>query len=300
MSAFTAINLQKLPPPEVVARKDFESILSEVKDWLIAREPGLEPILGLESEPITKVIEAWAYREMLLRAEFDDAGRGNMLAFARGAQLDHLAAFYGVARQTIQERDQTSVPPVTEILEDDERFRSRVQLALEGFTTAGPRGSYVFWGLSASPFVKDIGVESPVPGQVRVTVLSTENDGTPSTALLSAVETQLNDEDVRPLTDEVVVQAATIASYNLNASLTLYQGPDSEVVRQAAEKAVTAYVTEHHRLGHDITISGLHAALHQPGVQRVTLENPIADIIVPISHAAYCSEVNVTVGGRDV
>jgi len=300
MSAFTAINLDKLPAPEVIERKDFETILAEIKAWLIAREPGLELILSLESEPIAKVLEAWAYREMLLRAEFDDAGRGNMLAFATGAQLDHLAAFYGVTRQIVQEGDESAVPPVPELLENDARFRSRVQLALEGFTTAGPRGSYVFWGLSASPLVKDIGVESPMPGQVLVTVLGAEGDGTPAAAVLTAVETQLNDEDVRPLTDQVVVQAAAITAYDLDASLTLYEGPDAEVVRQAAEDAVTAYVAEHHRLGHDITISGLHAALHQSGVQKVTLTSPAADIVVATSQAAHCSSIDVIVGGRDV
>lgn len=300
MSAFTAINLDKLPAPEVIERKDFETILAEIKAWLIARGPGLEPILSLESEPIAKVLEAWAYREMLLRAEFDNAGRGNMLAFATGAQLDHLAAFYGVTRQIVQEGDESAVPPVPELLENDARFRSRVQLALEGFTTAGPRGSYVFWGLSASPLVKDIGVESPTPGQVLVIVLSTEGDGAPAAAVLTAVEIQLNDEDVRPLTDQVVVQPATIVAYALDASLTLYEGPDAEVVRQAAEDAVTAYVTEHHRLGHDITISGLHAALHQPGVQKVTLAEPLADIVIEGNEAAYCGTVSVIVGGVGV
>ena len=300
MSGFTAISLDKLPAPEIVARKDFETILAEVTAWLIDREPGLEPILGLESEPITKVLETWAYREMLLRAEFDDAGRGNMLAFASGARLDHLAAFYGVERAVVQEGDGTAVPPVPVILEDDERFRLRVHLALEGFTTAGPVGSYVFWGLSASAQVKDIGVESPTPGEVVVTVLSAEGDGTPDAPLLSAVDTKLNDDNIRPLTDHVTVQAATIISYQVNAVLTLYSGPDAEVVRQTSIDAVTTYVNDRLQLGHDITDSGLKAALHQQGVQKVTLNSPAEDIVVDTSEAARCSAITVTVGGRDV
>lgn len=300
MSAFTAIDLDKLPAPEIIARKDFETILTEVKAWLIDREPELEPILGLESEPISKVLEAWAYRETLLRAEFDDAGRGNMLAFATGSNLDHLVAFYGVERLVLQEADATAVPPIPEVLENDNRFRARAQLALEGFTTAGPMGSYVFWGLSASASVKDIGVESPSPGQVLITVLSTDGDGTPNAALLDTVDATLNDDNVRPLTDQVVVQAASIVAYDLDATLTLYEGPDAEVVRAAADDAVTAYVAAHHLLGHDITISGLHAALHQPGVQNVTLASPAADIVIATSEAAHCETITVTVGGRDV
>ena len=300
MNAFTAINLARLPAPEIIDRKDFETILAEVKAWLVARDPGLEPILGLESEPITKVLEAWAYRELLLRAEIDDAGRGNMLAFAAGAQLDQLAAFYGVERAVLQDADPAAIPPVPAVLEDDVRFRSRVQLALEGFTTAGPRGSYVFWGLSASPQVKDISVDSPVPGQVLVTVLSQSGDGSADAALLQVVSAKLTDEDIRPLTDHVIVQGATIVAYQLEAVLTLYEGPDAEVVRAAALASATAFVAEQHRLGHDVTISGLHAALQLAGVQKVTLASPVADLVIDGSEAAFCTSVSVTVGGRDV
>ena len=277
MSAFTAINLERLPAPEIIDRKDFETILAEIKAWLVARDPSLEPIMGLESEPITKVLEAWAYRELLLRAEIDDAGRGNMLAFAGGAQLDHLAAFYGVERAVIQPADPAALPPVPAVLEDDVRFRLRVQLALEGFTTAGPRGSYVFWGLSASSLVKDISVESPSSGQVLVTVLSDVGDGSGDAALIQ-----------------------TIVTYQLKAVLTLYEGPDADVVRAAAEASVSAFVWDQHRLGHDITVSGLHAALHLAGVQKVTLVSPGADLEIDASEAAYCTSVSVTVGGRDV
>jgi len=300
MSAFTAINLDKLPAPQVIERKDFETILGEIKTWLIGREPGLEPVLGLESEPIVKVLEAWAYREMLLRAEFDDAARGNMLAYATGAQLDQLAAFFGVQRAVIQAGDDTAVPPIPEIMESDTRFRARIQIALEGFSSAGPRGAYVYWGMTASPLVKDIGVESPVPGQVLVSVLSTAGNGTPDQATIDAVTLKLNDDDVRPLTDQVVVQPATIITYSVAATLTLYEGPDAEVVRQAAEDSVRAYVDDHHRLGHDITVSGLHAALHLAGVQNVVLASPAANIVVATSEAAYCASITVTVGGRDV
>jgi phage-related baseplate assembly protein len=300
MSAYSAIPLAELPEPAIVTRKDAEQILEELKAWLIARDPSLAPVLELESEPALKILEAWAYRETLLRAEFDDAGRGNMLAFARGAQLDHLAALFGVRRAVVQAADPDAFPPVPEILEEDHRFRLRVQLSLEGATTAGPRGSYRFWGLTASPHVKDVGIESPEPGEVRVTVLSNVGGGTPDAALLDVVRAKLNDEEIRPITDLVTVQPATVQTYQVQAALTLYAGPDGEIARAAAESALRVYVEDRHRLGHDVTISGLHAALHQPGVQNVTLQAPLADIVIAPEHAAYCSSVSVTIGGRDV
>ncbi len=85
----------------------------------------------------------------------------------------------------------------------------------------------------------------------------------------------------------------------MRAELTFYAGPDTEIVRQAAQQAVIDYVAEHHALGHDITLSGLYAALHQPGVQNVIISSPASDIAVQPHQAAHCSSVSVTTGGTD-
>lgn len=300
MSAFTAINLEKFDPPTIIARKGFGTVLSEITEWLIERDPSLEAALALESEPIAKVIQAWAYREMLLRAEVDDAGKGNMLAFAAGAQLDHLGAFFGVQRAVVQAADPDARPPVPEVLEDDARLRQRVQLSLEGFTTAGSRGAYVFWGLSASPNVKDISIESTVPGEIIATVLSTEGDGTASVEILGQVSDTLSAEEVRPLCDYVIVNSAEILTYEIDADLTFDEGPDSAVVANASKKALDAYVETRHRLGHDVTLSGIYAALHQEGVQKVNLKSPFSDIAVSSSQAAFCTKITVTDGAVNV
>jgi phage-related baseplate assembly protein len=211
----------------------------------------------------------------------------------------HLAAFYGVARQVIQEADASVSPPVEELLEDDARLRSRVQLAPEGFTTAGSLGSYTFWALSSSPLVKDVAIlETATPGEVRIVVLSTEADGVPDAALLALVDETTQPR--RPLTDHVLVEAATVQDYTVTAELTLYDGPDAELVRQASITAVQSFVDEHHRLGHDITIAGLHAALYREGVQNINITAPAATLVIDSDTAAHCTQVTVTVGGRDV
>jgi phage-related baseplate assembly protein len=300
MSGFTAINLSELPPPDVVETLDFEQILTGLKTDLIARHPDIAAALDLESEPIVKLLEVAAYRETLLRQRINDAGRSVMLAFAAGSDLDHIGALFGVSRAIIQAADPTAVPPVPEILEDDTRLRARIQLALEGFSTAGPIGAYTFHGLTSDPDVKDIDVSSSQPGRVDITVLSATGNGVPDAALLATVDAQLNRDEVRPLTDLVVIGPATVVNYTVEAALTLYEGPDSALVMAAAQAALEKYVADHHRLGHDITISGIHAALHQSGVQRVDLVTPAADIVVDHDHAAFCAGITVTFGGRDV
>jgi phage-related baseplate assembly protein len=297
--SFTAINLDRLPAPQIIEQPDFETIFAARKARMIELAPHLAPALELESEPLVKLLQEDSYRELILRAAVQDAGSGNLLAFASGAVLDHLAAFYGVKRLVVQEADASVSPPIEELLEDDARLRARVQLAPEGFTTAGSIGSYTFWALSASAEVKDVAIlETATAGQVRVVVLSTEGDGVPDAALLALVDETTDPR--RPLTDEVMVEAANVQNYTVEAELILYDGPDAELVRQASVAAVQAFVDEHHRLGHDITIAGLHAALYREGVQDIHITAPAATLEIGSDTAAHCTQITVTVGGRDV
>lgn len=297
MSGFTAIDLAKLPSPEVVEQLDYEQILAAMLADLRARDEQFTALV--ESDPAYKILEVAAYRETLLRARINDASRAVMLAYARGSDLENLAAFFGVERQLVDPGDSEAIPPVSPTYEDDNRLRKRVQLSLEGHSTAGPIGSYVFHSLAASARVKDVDVASPTPGEVIVTVLSDDEQGVPSSELLSAVESTLNAEDVRPLTDHLTVQPAEILTYRIEASLVLYTGPDAAVVQAAARQSVTDYVRRHHLLGNDITLSGLYAALHKEGVQRVNLISPVTDIVVEPHQAAWCSGIMITDGGRD-
>ncbi|AZV77886.1 baseplate assembly protein [Parasedimentitalea marina] len=301
MSGFTPIDLSKLPAPEVIQTVAYETLLAEMKAEAIIQMPELEPYLALESEPVTKLLRVCAYHRMLDRLEFNDGARANMLALSTGTDLDGLAAYWGVVRLVAQEADDSVSPPIAQIMESDDALRQRVQLSLEGHSTAGPRGSYIFWARSASGEIKDVSVISEIPGQVTVTVLSHDNDGTPSNSVLNAVETVLNGEDVRPLTDQVVVQAATLIPYQITAELVLFSGPDSDTVLDAAQAAIATYITEQNRLGFDITLSGIYSALHQPGVQKVNLTEPLADIVVGDTEAAYCPIAPaLSLGGTNV
>ena len=121
----------------------------------------------------------------------------------------------------------------------------------------------------------------------------------PSDTILNNVRSVLNAEDIRPLTDRVTVQAPDILFYNVVAELILFSGPDSGVVRQTAQQALEIYVSDRHRLGQDITLSGIYAALHQPGVQNVVLETPTENLVVAPNQAPWAQSLSVSVGGRD-
>lgn len=292
-----AIDLSRLPAPNVIESLDFETIFDQMLADLRQRAPEYDGLL--ESDPAHKILQVSAYRELLLRQRLNEAARSVMVAYAQGSDLEQLGALFGVERQVLDPGNPNATPPVPPTYEDIERFRQRIPLSLEGFSTAGPVGAYTFHAFDTSSQVKDVTVNSPAPGEVVVTVLSQDGDGTPEASLLTDVNTRLNHEDIRPLTDKVTVQGATIKPYQIDADLIFFRGPDHSLIVDQVRERVADYVKQQHKLGYDITLSGLYAALHLPGVQNVKLKSPTADITVSPTEAAYCTAINVAEGGYD-
>ena len=205
-----------------------------------------------------------------------------------------IAANFTVQRQLIQAADSNTNPPLEEIWEDDTALRMRAQLAFEGLSVAGPRSAYVFHALSAHPNVADVSVVSPQPAHVTVTILSRMGQGVADEDTLNAVRNRLNDENIRPIGDRVTVQSAVIYPYQIHAKLHLFRGPEYEPIKQAALTNLQKYTIERQRLGRDISLSGIYAALHIEGVQRVELVTPSEDIILPNNKASHCTWIHVT------
>lgn len=297
--AFTNVNLSQLPVPDVVEQIDFETILTDILADFIARmaAAGVTYTALVESDPLYKLAEAAAYREVLVRQRANESAKAVMLALAVGADLDQLGANVNVQRLLIDEGDPNAVPPVPPTFESDEDFRARIQLSFEGYTTAGSEGSYVFHALTADGDVKDISATSPTPGVVNVYVLSRSGDGTALPALVAKVDAALNAEDIRPMTDHVIVASAEIVPFEIEAVLTMYPGPDPEVVLQAALDKLHEYISKVQRIGYDVTRAGIIGALVQPGVQNVALTSPAADIVISDSQAPHCSNIDVTNAG---
>jgi phage-related baseplate assembly protein len=278
MSNFTPIDLSKLPAPDVIETLDFENLLTDYINDFVARNPNYATLL--ESDPAIILMQVIAYREMLLRARINEAAKANMLAYATKVDLDNLAAFFGVERL----EDET-----------DERLRKRTQLALEGFSTAGPVGAYIFHSLSASNEVKSVSVKSPNPGEVLVTILSNIGDGTVGQELIDTVLAKLNEDDIRPLTDLVSVQGAEIINYQVEAIITVYSGPSSAVVETEANDALQKFISDRHEIGRVIAISGIYDALHVDGVKKVELISPLSDVETTNEQAPYCTNIQVSV-----
>lgn len=297
MTVTPLVDLSRLPAPVVVEQLAYETILQEMLTDLRARHPEFTALV--ESDPAVKIMEVAAYRAMLILQRVNDSCRAVMVAYAAGADLDQIGANLAVQRLVVDPGDPDANPPVPPTLESDSDYRTRIISAPEGYSVAGPRNAYVWHALSADGQVADASAVSPTPGVVVVTVLGRSGNGTPTSPTLAAVNARLNSDDVRPLTDSVTVQGATIVEYAITAQLYLYPGPEAEPVIEAAQARAQEYAERLRRLGRDVRLSAIYAALHVEGVQRVVLTSPSADIVLGAHQASYCTAINVNVVGVD-
>ena len=289
------IDLAALPAPQVLENLDFEVLyedaLRQFREYMAENWSA-----ALESDPVVKLLELIAYWRVQDRARVNDAAKALLLAYAKGTDLDQLAANVELSRLVVQAEDLTAVPPLPEILEEDDALRERVQLVYEGLTTAGPRNSYILHARNASGLVADATAESPSPAVVDVTVLSLEGDGTADAELLATVAAHVNDDDVRPVADRVNVRRAQIPRYQVNAVVYLAgNGPEGESVLAEAKSRLEAWKNPRRRLGVEVSRSAIDAQLHVAGVRRVDLID-WSDIRPTKAQAGWCTTVTVTRG----
>ncbi|UFO00799.1 MULTISPECIES: baseplate J/gp47 family protein [unclassified Wolbachia] len=244
--------------PNIIEPLNFEEILSRMREELVKRDASFTALV--ESDPAIKILEVAAWRELLLRQRINEAVKGNLLKFAIGEDLDNLAEFYGVEREKE---------------EDDERFRKRVKAKVKGWSTCGSKEYYRYYALSADSRVKDALVESPIPGKVQISILSTQT-GIALEELLEIVRKQVTRDDIRVLTDTVTVIGCNITEVDIHSRMSI--SPlisEEEIKKQFIEKFELAK-----RLGWNVTRSWIIANLFVEGVENVELIEPKEDVVV--------------------
>jgi phage-related baseplate assembly protein len=284
MTQASVIDLSVLGTPEVIETVDYEAILTLMRNDLVARFPTIEGVIDLESEPARKLMEVFAYREIVWRARVNDAARANLLAFAAKNDLEHLAAFYDVMRIGG---------------ETDSHLRERVVLAIMGRSTGGTAPRYRYVALSTDARVADAVVwregTSPL---VRCAIYSSDNNGVPDASLLAAVTAALNDEAVRMVNDTIQVTAAVQTVQNIVAAITLLPNTSATIITELEASLRADWLAER-GLGFNMTRAWLTAKLMRAGVYSVNITTPAADVVADPSEAIAIGTVTLTVAGRD-
>ncbi|WP_319775491.1 baseplate J/gp47 family protein [Breoghania sp.] len=275
-----------LSTPNVIEPFDYEDVLAELiadaQQRLVAA--GIEWDVGmLETDPVVIVLQGFAAREMLLRARINDAARANLLAFAAGSDLDHLAAFYDVARLA----DET-----------DDRLRTRTRLTIMGRSAGGPEERYRAVVLGVSTRIRDVAIWREVTDPtVRVSVLTTEGDGEADAALLAAVQTALERPDIRVVSDRFVVSSAVQQAVDVTMTVRLEATASASILTDLPDLIAADWLTES-LLGLDLTHSWLIAHAMRAGVTRVEVVSPTGDIEVDSTKAIALGTITIIDGGR--
>lgn len=254
--------------PNIIEPLNFEEIFSRMKEELVRRDESFTALV--ESDPAIKILEVAAWRELLLRERINEAVKGNLLKFATGEDLGNLAEFYGVEREKEEE---------------DERFRKRVKAKIKGWSTGG---NYRYQALSADSRVKDALVESPIPGKVQISILSTQT-GIVLEELLEIVRKQVTRDDIRVLTDTVTVIGCNITEIDIHSRMSI--SPiisKEEIKKQFIEKFEAS-----RRLGWNVTKSWIIANLFVDGVENVELIEPKEDVVVLGNECAALRKLKV-------
>ena len=291
-----AIDVTALPTPAVIETLDYEAVLASLRADLLRLYPVAAEVIDLESEPLTKLLQVAAYRELLIRARINDAARAVMLGWAVGADLDNLAARYDLAR----------LPG-----EDDNRLRQRVLMGYHALSAAGSVTTWRLRALSVSVDIRQVDVWADRPGRVKVCLLarvaalaSTTSEeqqrigralfgdhpeanaqdpmcwrvATPADPIVGQTEAALMADDVRPLTVDVDVTAARVLPLAVHATLVHPPGPDGAVVAAAAASRVRK-LGDRAAFRVDTTRAAVIGAIMGEGIRDVVLTTPTADVL---------------------
>ncbi|WP_316196570.1 baseplate J/gp47 family protein [Bradyrhizobium sp. SZCCHNS3053] len=274
------IDFARLPPPDAIETIEFEALLKTYQDEVVAKNPKLAAAVKLEQSPTNIILEPQAYGEMIVRARINAAARAVMLAFSLGADLDNLAAFFGVER----------LPG-----ELDDSLRRRAQLAPEAFSTAGSEGAYIFQALTADVRVRDATANKiDNKGGVRICVMAKGAEPIPTQDIILNVRNRLGQKGIKPLTDVITVVPVKVIKQKIVANITLYPGPDAALVMADMGKALTKVRNNLAMIGRDLTRSAIIAALNQSGVQNVDLISPAADVQADPSQCVIVESAEIT------
>ncbi|TCU35455.1 baseplate J/gp47 family protein [Rhizobium azibense] len=288
------IDLSTLPAPAIIEELDYSAIAATykvrfVQTWEAVRvaHPELNlpayDVEMLETDLAVIISEAESYRDTVMRARINDAIKANLLAFARGSDLDHLAAFYDVIR----------LPG-----ELDDRLAARVILAIQGRSTGGTEPRYKFVAMSVSIEVKDAIVytigRSPI---IHIAIFSTDPDGVATPALLAAVDAAVQAKTVRMVNDTIVVASAVRTVVNLSANVWLLPDADIETLARAEANLRSAWAMAQ-TLGRDLVQTWWVAKLMIEGIHKI---EPLSagDTVVQPSQAVSIGTVTLFLAGRD-
>lgn len=183
--------------------------------------------------------------------------------------------------------------------ESDANLAERIYLAPASYSTAGPDDAYEYWVKTFDPAVEDVRVESPTPGTVDIRFVL-QGGELPGTTIIEELQKHLMQEKIRPLTDNVVVQAPDIENYTLDFTYYINNSDRGQaaLIQDNVADAVKEYnLWQRVSIGRDINPDQLRKLLISAGAKRVEIRQPEFKKIKSTSLAVLEGEAAVIYGG---
>jgi phage-related baseplate assembly protein len=153
--------------------------------------------------------------------------------------------------------------------------------------------------MSASSGVRDVAVDAPEGGTVRISVLGSTETGEPTEEDLAAISDVVLSDSVRALCHAVSVVSADIITVNISAELTLLPTVQSSIIDNIETVFRAAFETSR-GLGWDLTPSWIVAQLQTGGVHSVELVNPTNAVTVAPNQCVSLGTLTLTYAGMAV
>ena len=269
-------DLSSLPQPDVIEALDYETIYQHRKSRFRQIAPQYAEALEIESDPLAVCMQVESYYELLLRQRINEAATANLLATAMRQDLDHLGAFYGLTRAD---------------KEKDDNYRLRIRQKTLASSTAGSKDHYRNAALTAAPnSIRDVEVDSPEPGKVRVSVLFYSH--VDAYTELEKVKSHVLSDSVKVLTDGVEVSFAQAVPIDVHAEIYLQDKVPDWVFTQLEGKLKEQWLNQA-ALGIAMTPSWISAQLHVEGVKHVEVFAPSQLVNIASNQYAKLREIKL-------
>lgn len=281
--------------PKAVEEVSFEEILNDKKDKL---KKALEVEELDESDPSVAILEVGAYYLGMQRHRLNKCLLSVMIDFSEGADLDNLARLYGLERKLIKKENKDVSPAIPAVYEEDDDLRKRILEAPRGFSVAGPRASYVYYGKLADDRVKDVSALSEEPMEVDIYVLSYEGNGTADANLVAKVQESLRADCFRPMGDKVVAHPCEVIEFSLDIDIAFKIGGIVEkpaIIDQISANLKNYFETEH-KIGGLISLAAIYSGCYLEHVADVKINSPKENIRCSNKQAPFCVDIRISEG----
>lgn len=184
--------------------------------------------------------------------------------------------------------------------EDDVSFYNRMRESEESYTTAGAKNSYSYHARSVSAKISDVSAESQEPGRVDIKIMLQDGE-LPDEEMISRVQGYLSADNIRPLTDYVVVSAPGTVLFDIDVVYYISSGKETSTVeiKKDLETCVETYIKwQTQRMGRDINPSYFNALLMQSGIKRAEITSPVFTRVEK-GNVAVLGNCNIIFGGLE-